>query len=300
MQLARSANGRAGGAGNRYVHVQRRDRSSKAKERSLLTPKPKAAPKAAPTPRGESCVSGRKVVLGFVLGVVLLTLVSAGLLAAYRFVTHSEYFSVQEVEVQGAMRLDPVEVAALTGITRGENALAVNMQAVEARLMAEPWVERVAVTRELPDRFRIRIVERMPHFWVRKDGQLWYADRFGQAIGEVQGRDFTSLPVLEVEAGGEYLAGALSQLVDMAAQRELPFALHEAAWVRLGAGQGLLVHFDDRNVTYGLDAGRMQESVESLNLVLRDLERRGERDVVRAVRVQGDRVWVSYAAGARP
>ncbi|THB67504.1 MAG: FtsQ-type POTRA domain-containing protein [Desulfovibrio sp.] len=289
----------AKGRGNTRVKAKEKTGKGKTSKKAAREAAPKvkqAEPRTARTNAGdEECVSvgGRLLRRWTLLTLAGLALVSVGLWQLYSWTTNSQYFAVKEVVVQGEMRLDAAYVAELAGIQEGGNSLAVNMQAVEARLAADPWIEKVTVTRELPDRFHINIVERMPSYWVSHDDQLWYADRFGSRIGPVNSENFTPYPVLMVEEGGEALKSVLADLQNMARNRELPFNLEQAAWVRLSAGSGVEVHFENKNLTLSLDPADLAGSAAGVEAVLGDLEDRGEGGRVRAVHVVRDRVYVS-------
>ena len=118
----------------------------------------------------------------------------AGSIWLYGKATTSDFFATRHIDVAGNVRLSREMVLQYGGLKEGENSLAVSIAEVERKLRATPWVEEVSVKRLLPDRFVIKIKERMPTFWVHKDGVLYYANESGEAIAPVESRNFLSLP----------------------------------------------------------------------------------------------------------
>ena len=134
--------------------------------------------------------------------VAAVTGVCAGSLWLYGKATTSDFFATRHIDVAGNVRLSREMVLQYGGLKEGENSLAVSIAEVERKLRATPWVEEVSVKRLLPDRFVIKIKERMPTFWVHKDGVLYYANESGEAIAPVESRNFLSLPTLTGGGGG--------------------------------------------------------------------------------------------------
>ncbi len=74
----------------------------------------------------------------------------------------SERLRVKRLEVRGSHFLSEGEVRELLGPAVGENILALDIEALKARLRASPWVAEASVTRTLPDTLRVEIRERVP------------------------------------------------------------------------------------------------------------------------------------------
>ena len=121
-----------------------------------------------------------------------------GGLQLHRLATTSEFFAIKRVEIRGTTHFSREEVLKAANLQSGVNSLTVNIADVEQGLRSNPWVLSVAVKRRLPDAFEIRIRERIPAFWMLKDGVLHYADNKGQIIAPVSVGNFLSLPTLEI------------------------------------------------------------------------------------------------------
>ena len=121
-------------------------------------------------------------VLGLGLGIVLLFGLTVGGLQLYRIATTSDFFTIRQIEIRGATHFSREAILKAAGIGEGINSLTVNIADVERGLRTRPWVASVAVKRRLPDAFEIRIREKIPSFWMLRDGVLHYADKQGRII----------------------------------------------------------------------------------------------------------------------
>lgn len=240
------------------------------------------------------------------LGAMLLCLavlgvISVALLFGYRYATNSSYFGIKNLEVTGNFRLTSREVLDMVGLHEGDNALLVSIDAIERGIAASPWIKSVSVRRELPDGFVIRLVEREPRFWVRRNGVLYYADAMGHEIVAVSPGQFASLPTLEVEPGAEDLTARLPELLASFAGAKLAVDVTGVSGVRLSPGRGVEVFLEGEGVTLSIGQEEWSENLARLAATLADLVRRGEMRGIREVRVHGAGVWVikkgSVAAG---
>jgi cell division protein FtsQ len=72
----------------------------------------------------------------------------------------SPVFGVKEIMVMGSAHLTSDEVVGLCNLTLGANILKVQTGRMRDRISAHPRVERVTVSRQLPDRLVVNIIER--------------------------------------------------------------------------------------------------------------------------------------------
>jgi len=200
---------------------------------------------------GAAC---RRALVRAVPALIALGAIAAASTAAwfgYHWLTTSDRFAVETIEVHGAERLSADRVRALSGLDLGDNVFLVDLAGVERSLENEPWIASATATRELPDRIIVEITERTPAALVELGG-LYLADADGLAFkraaierGEGQG-----LTVITGIARDDYLAD------EPAAQATIR-AAHEAATAytrgegRPGLGE---IHVDSRQgltlVTY--------------------------------------------------
>ncbi len=230
------------------------------------------------------------VLLIFVAAVV--TGVCALSLWLYGRATTSEFFATTHIDVTGNVRLSRDMVLKYSGIREGENSLSVSITEMERRLRATPWVKEVSVKRLLPDRFIIRIRERMPSFWVHRGGQLYYANERGEVIAPVESENFLSLPTLTVEPGGEDAIPYLERLMADLNSGSLPVESGAVASVTLSPARGVEVYLEDREMRLSIATDDWSGNLSRLGATLGDLARRQELRNVRDVRAVHGNVWV--------
>jgi cell division protein FtsQ len=83
---------------------------------------------------------------------------------------NSPLLDVDRVVVRGVSGEHEREVRAASGVVAGEALLLVDLGAAERRVEKVPWVREARAERELPGGLRIRVVERTPIAWARRDG----------------------------------------------------------------------------------------------------------------------------------
>jgi cell division protein FtsQ len=179
--------------------------------------RPKRRTRVRPRRRGLSA--------GLVLG---LQVVAVGLLAVvaawtgWQRVFASDRLRVGRLDVRGSHFLSEGEVRELIGPAVGENILALDIDALKARLRASPWVADATVTRTLPDLVRVEIRERVPlalaeldHLYLM-DSEGGLIDMYGPRTGAFDLPIVRGLLGVEEESRRERarLAGAL--LADLA------------------------------------------------------------------------------------
>jgi cell division protein FtsQ len=233
-----------------------------------------------------------KGALGFFAAVILLGCLGAGLIYGYRLVTTTPALGLTEISVSGNQRLTYGQVLEIAGLRLGQNSLGVNVTRVEAALSQNPWVEFVTVRRELPDKLFITLVERQPSFWVRQDGQLYFADAKGDIITQLTPGDSASLPLLEVapELGDQ--RAVVAAMVARMNRQELPFALGQMAWVKVSESGQVELYLDALRLRVRAELSDWDTHFSRIETVWRDLKLRGESGQVAAIEASDGKVWV--------
>ena len=230
--------------------------------------------------------------LGLGFGVALLFGLTVGGLHLYRMVTTSDFFAVRQIEIRGATHFSREAILESAGLEPGVNSLTVNIADVERGLRNNPWVASVAVKRRLPDAFEIRIRERIPAFWMLRDGVLHYADNRGNIIAPVEPGNFLSLPTLEILQGGEELLPQLDNLARAFQSASLPVDMAGVSLFRVSAAKGFEVFIENRNLVLCIAAEDWDINLRRLGVVLSDVARRGELKTAREVWAADGNVWV--------
>ncbi len=111
------------------------------------------------------------------------------------FVLESRYFSVREIQVRGAEKVNGNELVALAGLRQGMSIWRVDLPAIERKVARHPWVRRALVRREFPHRILIEVEERVPRAIVALR-KLYYVDADGVLFKEVGANDNVQYPLL--------------------------------------------------------------------------------------------------------
>ncbi len=90
----------------------------------------------------------------------------AGKWAYDRVFFENEEFVLQTLEIQTDGSLSLERLAEIANVAPGMNLLDLDLGVVQEQISRLPQVERVTVTRELPDRLQILVRERMPVAWL--------------------------------------------------------------------------------------------------------------------------------------
>ncbi|GHU92031.1 cell division protein FtsQ [Deltaproteobacteria bacterium] len=246
--------------------------------------------------KGVNGLKNLGAVMALMALLVIAVLVPVGLylvsLRLYNTAVTSPFFQTRHVDVTGNVRLTKEMVLQYCGIREGDNCLAVSITDAERNLRKTPWVEEVSVRRLLPDKFVIKLKERLPSFWVHKDGVLFYANERGEIIAPVESKNFLSLPTLVIEPGAEDTAPYLARVLKDMQSGALPVESGVIAQVTASAGRGVEIYLEDREMRLSIATDDWSGNLVRIGIVLGDLARRHELQNVREVRSANGNVWV--------
>lgn len=124
-------------------------------------------------------------------------------------------FRVEGIEVTGARHMNMMTVYA-TALEQKSRAMPlVDLAGVRAKLLRYPWIADAQVSRRLPDRIVIHIVERRPAAIWQQDGALSLVDASGVVLEPVSADAMPDLPLL-IGEGANTRADAYRALLDAA------------------------------------------------------------------------------------
>lgn len=235
-----------------------------------------------------------KVFLALCLGTAMYFGFKKG--SAWLVLKNPDYnVAVLNVETDGV--LTPESVLDAADLHKGSNIFMVNLSRAKARVEAIPQVERVQVTRQLPNRISIQINERKPIAWIAPEHGAANRDEVTKSAGsylvDAQGilwppkklnlqdyflpiiRNYSEGPRLEgQEVEGEEVKAALDLLHTQ--QDSLVGTRFQIQEIDLAKHFGLEV--TDRNglqVLFGLD--EMDRQLKRLDIYLQVIDQRGEK-----------------------
>ena len=103
-------------------------------------------------------------------------------------------FRLSEVTVEGRERTSRADVLAALQVEQGQSIFDVDLSRARENLLRLDWVEDVVVTRILPDRVHVELIERRPFAVWQRGGKLAIIDRQGRPITESDVDAYGHLP----------------------------------------------------------------------------------------------------------
>jgi cell division protein FtsQ len=131
--------------------------------------------------------------LGVVVGAVYGTLAAAR--GAWAYATTSPRFEVKHLVASPTDHVDDAHLRELLALEPGTNILSLDLDELSARVTADPWVAKAAVTRELPDTLHVEVIEHDPRVVVLAE-RLYLADARGVLFKRADGRERGDLPIV--------------------------------------------------------------------------------------------------------
>jgi cell division septal protein FtsQ len=94
----------------------------------------------------------------------------------------SSLFSLQRIQVSGNRRARTEEILRMVDPWRRANLIGLDLSPIARAIGAHPWVERVTLSKRLPDGLAIRIAERRAVALHRDGARLWWLSAEGRPI----------------------------------------------------------------------------------------------------------------------
>ena len=153
---------------------------------------------------------GRAVRRGLpaIVATAVITTLGTGLWLGYCFVTTSDRFAIEQIEVRGTDRLSPDAVRAVLPIAAGENLITADLDAAKLALRDEPWIATADVRRQLPSTLIVEITEHAPAvvvaFPADQGEHLYLADAQGHPFKRAHDSERGDLPLVTGLARADY------------------------------------------------------------------------------------------------
>lgn len=141
-----------------------------------------------------------------VVAAVSLVLLTAGVVALYR----SQLFEIRHIEVIGAKELAAQQVIDRAAVPEGATLLRFPRRAIERRLLEDPWVAGVVISRDFPSTLRIRIEERTAAALVDTGETFWVVDASGLVLAQASLETSSPLVVIRDVPGFDPKPGRTS------------------------------------------------------------------------------------------
>jgi cell division protein FtsQ len=137
-------------------------------------------------------------------------------------------YEVAKVEVRGVERMNELKVYERVLGEQDRAMPLVDLHALRKSVMELPWVQDARISRELPDKIVVDIVERVPHAVLKKPDRLVLIDKTGHELEPVSSAEAKGMLMIS-GPGARSQVEALTALVDAAPA--LRPQLSEAEWV---------------------------------------------------------------------
>lgn len=134
---------------------------------------------------------GMKVGFGVGLAYAVLLAVQG----VHDYATTSPRFEVSSLIFEETRHVDDDRLRELLALEKGTNILALDLEALSARVAAEPWVERAEVIRQLPDTLEVQLTEHREAAVVLA-GHFYLANDHGQLFKQVERGERGELPII--------------------------------------------------------------------------------------------------------
>lgn len=264
----------------------------------------------------EPSLAGQLVRLGFRgLGrlarltlIAAATLVGLGLLAAvlvagYLYLSKSDYFTIQTINISGLEQTDGAAVKAAAGLDREVSIWSFDAEAAEAEIGALPWMAEVRVTKKWPDTVTIDVREHRPRVLVNL-GRLYYMNDLGEPFRELAAGENPDLPIVsgfsedDLMSPGPRVRSAIKEvfwLVDTLAGRSDEFKLDNISEINYDMVRGLTLFTRSGGLEVKIGFGSYEEKFRRLGRVMAHLKTRGKDEGLVYINLEASpRVTVRY------
>jgi cell division protein FtsQ len=232
-------------------------------------------------PAGPSAVlAWLKLASGVVVAIAAALAVAWGVL---RYTISTPRFAVNRVELEGAERLTQAQVTQRMGLELGTNIFKFDPEGAEQKLLADPWIRQVKVTRRLPSTLRVELEERDATAVAAIGEKLYLVTRIGEPFKELEPKDPFDLPVVTGIAA-ENLAKDRPREVSRIAialevlrhWQKIPSSqVYPAQEIHLTEGGDVVLTAGKTGVTFHLGRGPWRRKLLMGDRVIERLARRG-------------------------
>ncbi len=119
-----------------------------------------------------------------------------GVREGYAYATTSPRFEVRGLHYEPTAHVDDARLRQLLALPPGTNILSLDLEAIAARVVQDPWVRKASVVRVLPDSLDVTVEEHDPAAVLLLAGRLLLVDGEGKPFKAMDAGERGRLPVL--------------------------------------------------------------------------------------------------------
>ncbi len=212
------------------------------------------------------------------LGSVALVAASGAFILTHDYFTQTNHFLARQIVVSGMERLNRQQVLELAGIGPQTNILSVNLATTRKRLLADPWIAEVTVSREIPSGLHVHIREEVPlalldmgageGYLINVAGEVFKRKSGSDSndLLQVQGLGHADLPVAGQPASEAFRA--VMTLLRLAGEKNSALPLAGIRLIQMDREIGATVFSGQENRTVKLGFGRYAEKCAALGQLM--------------------------------
>lgn len=102
--------------------------------------------------------------------------------SGFIYLLSSDRFGVKTIEIIGADRLDPAEIATMADIAYKTNVFRISTRAIAERIMENPYISKVKVEKKPPSSILIILTEKRVIGYIRRDGVSYVLGEDGSVL----------------------------------------------------------------------------------------------------------------------
>ncbi|MDY0349664.1 MAG: FtsQ-type POTRA domain-containing protein [Desulfobulbaceae bacterium] len=241
----------------------------------------------------------QKLTQKFVLGLLVLVLLSCGGWLSYTLLARSDIFQATELTVRGNSMATRQEILETGGLNLRVNLLALDTGAVKDRIIEHPWIDQVTIKRRWPSTLEVTVHEHKPLALINLrhegDSLLYYVDHRGILFAPHSPSMDLDYPVLSGETlaaltpGTDLTEDALGvmavELLNLAAQGNQILPLQAVSEVHVSREKGLIVYLVDHPFPIYMGREQMRTRFRQLVQVLAQLYRQDKVKEIREIRM---------------
>ena len=140
-----------------------------------------------------------KLMYHFWVGSLILMVivgVSIVLLIGYLVALSTPIFKLEDVSFKGIKRVSQAQLIQKGGLENGVDLLALNLSEVKKNMESTPWVKKVYLHRELPNKLQVVVTEHEPVFLVPVQQDLFYLNEDGFLFKKAELKEEATIPIL--------------------------------------------------------------------------------------------------------
>jgi len=207
-----------------------------------------------------------------------ILVMAAMLIYGYNCAISSPYFRIQATTVRGLRELTEKDIQKLAAIRSSNTVFSINIKAIARRISSNPWVRKVSIAREFPDKLILEIEERTAFALCKVEEDLYILDKEGVVFKKLDYGDDVDVPVLtgyyrEGKVDKPLLDKTLDLLKKLASSKSFP-TINMVSEIN-GSDVGGLSLFTDNGFCLKLGFDNYEGKLQRLLPVLTALNKKG-------------------------